>query len=215
MSQNLSSLIKTLRLATARDSVTPERVAAIFDAVRREYEQMIADAASGGSVDLAPVYDDLSTLEDELQAYIRRNDSTISGLDDSLRRADGSLSERISVLESLLQDTPGVVNAPAILPFRMIMRSTTGASPLVQGSVAAPWYPVYYAPQKVFAARLAAYTSPLLVGNEKLYLSNVGMYNDNSQGVARTDILFSMGNNIYMHNGDALVQLTSNTVIIQ
>lgn len=216
MSQNLSSLIESLRTATARDSVTPSMLSDIFTAMRGEYEQLMADAASGGELNLQSINDAIDAIDAALKAHEQEAADSLDSLDKYARQMDVALAKRITALENIVSDTPGVVNAPSILHFEQIITGMSVSSPIVQGSTSAAWYPVYYAPGNIFAARLASYSpgSPLSAG-EKLYTSNTGTMYNKSIDCARTDILFAMGNDLYMHNGEALVQLTSNPVIIQ
>lgn len=206
MSENINSLIETLRRSSAKDSITPDSLGYLLQAIRTETAQLIAHAASAGTVDLSPITQQLATLDSNLSYHLREVSdipSRVSALETSFQE----ILQEISSLKDMFSEAEVTVNAPALLPFYGIV--TTGITALNESTLLKT-RAIFDAKNGRFVAQAAnsAGVFPILPSAGTFYLGG-DMIKYNYGGRARTDMLFAFDTNLYSFDGSQLVQYTS------
>lgn len=214
MSDNLSTMLAEFRASSAPDSITPESLGFLLQAIRAEAVRLVADAASGGEVDLSPLTTHIDSLQSALNSYVARlstaenNLTTASGNITTLTENISSLSSTLQELQNLIEDATISVQAPGLLPFYGIVNGVE----IKQASCSGKWRAVYDGVSKQFLAQALPlnYTDGMILYPDACayYLGNVGLYNSNQR--ARYDLVYIMGNNLYAFVDDSLTKMTDN-----
>lgn len=205
MSEYLNSLIETMRRSAEKDSITPESLGYILQAIRAETAELVANTASAGTVDLSPITQQLTALDRTLSTHINnmsRIPSRVSALETSLQEAITDIQN----LKNMISEAEVSVNAPALLPFYGI--APQGVTALNQSTLLKT-RAIYDAKNMRFVAQAAnsAGVFPISPSGGTFYLGG-DMIKYNEGGKARTDMLFVFGSDLYSFDGSQLVQHT-------
>lgn len=205
MSDNLDQLIKALRAASEKDSVTPDQIGFLLQAIRAETTRLIANVASSGQVDLSPITSQLSELDAKLSDHIRAS----SGFSDKIRALESDVlraKSQITELENTINEGQISVEAPALLPFYGIASDGVNA---LNASTTLKTRAIYDAKNGRFVAQAANANGvfPILPSAGTFYLGG-NMVKYNSAGKARTDLLFVFDKNLYSFDGTELINHT-------
>lgn len=194
-----------MRSASAKDSVTPDRVGFLLQAVRAETARLIASVASAGQVDLSPITGQLAALDSRLSALVDDSSGFAERLA-ALEEALVSVKARLSPLEEYITEVEVSVDAPALLPFYGV--APDGVNALEQ-STTARTRAIFDAKNGRFVAQAAnaAGVFPVLPYAGTFYLGG-DMVKYNFAGKARTDLLFVCGADLYSFDGTNLIKHT-------
>lgn len=214
MADNLSVMLEEFRALTSPDSVSPDSLGFLLQALRNECMKLITDIASGGEVDLTPVFDQIKVIQARLNGF----DKKFSEIRTDLSSASndlGSLSEKVNELitsinkiNEYIDNAVINVEAPALLPFYAVVNNVE----IKYQSYGGKWRAVYDLASKQFLAQ--ALPDNYIAGWEpnplecSYYTGNVAIYNYAGHG--RSDLIYIKGSNLYAFVGDVLTQLTDN-----
>lgn len=215
MADNLSSLLAEFRASSARNSISPESLGFLLQAIRDETLALVTNISSGGTVDLSPVMNkvyELAESVDSLSSRLSETENTVSSNSTDLDEISSSLLELQRSVQSvyeLIDNATVNVQAPALLPFSGFVDGVEINNASYSGG---KWRPVYDSASKQFLAQVLPdnYIDGMIVLPSacSYYVGNVSLYNKNGRG--RSDLTYIMGNNLYAFVGDELTKLTDN-----